>query len=159
MGEGETNLMSEENDLNLKRWTKIGAAIFVAMGIFVGGVFGVQWGYASYRVYLMELEGKAKLAEAEYEKRILVEEARARRDAAIMMAEAEVEQAKGVAEANAIIGQSLQNNEAYLRYLWIKGLQDGTSEVIYVPTEANLPILEAGRAMDRAMSAGDSQSD
>lgn len=28
---------------------------------------------------------------------------------------------------------------------WVKGLTDGSSEVIYVPTEANLPILEAGR--------------
>ena len=44
-------------------------------------------------------------------------------------------------------GESLKNNESYLRYLWIQGLQDGTSEVIYIPTEANLPILEAARAI------------
>lgn len=33
-----------------------------------------------------------------------------------------------------------------LRYLWIQGLQEGaTPQVVYVPTEAGLPILEAGR--------------
>ena len=50
-----------------------------------------------------------------------------------------------VEKANEIIGNSLKDNDAYLRYLWIKGLHDGSSEVIYIPTEANLPILEATR--------------
>ncbi|MGD9276296.1 MAG: hypothetical protein PVJ67_03935 [Candidatus Pacearchaeota archaeon] len=44
-----------------------------------------------------------------------------------------------------IIGTSLQNNEAYLRYLWIDNLQNEHNQVIYVPTETNLPILEASR--------------
>lgn len=70
-----------------------------------------------------------------------------------MLAAAEVERAKGVAEANRIIGESLKNNEGYLRYLWIQGLQDGSSEVIYVPTEASLPILEATRRMQGAGGA------
>ena len=130
---------------DLKRGAKWGCAIFTVLGIGVATLFGMSWGYATYRVYLKELEGKAKLAEAEFEKRILVEEARAKRDSAKMEAEAEIERAKGVAKANEIIGGSLKNNESYLRYLWIQGLQDGTSEVIYVPTEANLPVLEAGR--------------
>ncbi len=30
-------------------------------------------------------------------------------------------------------------------YLWINGLELNKNAVIYVPTEANLPILEAGR--------------
>lgn len=58
---------------------------------------------------------------------------------------AEVERAKGVAEANVIHGDSLKDNEAYLRYLWTIGLQDDSSKVIYIPTEANLPIMEATR--------------
>ena len=55
--------------------------------------------------------------------------------------------AKGVAAANKIIGDSLHGNEAYLRYLWIDGLREHGkgAAVIYVPTEAGLPILEAGR--------------
>ena len=57
---------------------------------------------------------------------------------------ADIERAKAAAEANTIIGESLKNNEAYLRYVWIKGLQEGNGERIYIPTEAGLPILEAG---------------
>jgi len=58
-------------------------------------------------------------------------------------AEIEVARAKGVAQANEIISGSI--SEQYIQYLWVQGLNDGNSEVIYVPTEANLPILEATR--------------
>ena len=56
-----------------------------------------------------------------------------------------MERAKGVAEANRIIGESLKGNESYLRYLWIQNLESGSNSVVYVPTEAGLPILEAGK--------------
>lgn len=98
-----------------------------------------------YKVYSLELAGKAKLKEAEWEKKVLIEEAKAKKDSARLLAEAEVERAKGVAEANEIIGMSLEENEEYLHYLWIQGLQDGSSEVIYVPTEAGIPLMEAGK--------------
>lgn len=58
-------------------------------------------------------------------------------------AEIEVARARGVAEANKIIADSISSE--YIQYLWVQGLNDGNSEVIYVPTESNLPILEAGR--------------
>ena len=60
--------------------------------------------------------------------------------------QADIERAKAAAEANRIIGESLKDNEEYLRYIWIKGLQEGKGERIYIPTEAGLPILEAGKA-------------
>lgn len=69
----------------------------------------------------------------------------ASQEAAQHLAQAEIERAKGVAEANKIIGDSLKGNEAYLRYLWIHSLENTQNSVIYVPTEANLPILEAGK--------------
>jgi len=56
----------------------------------------------------------------------------------------------GIRLANRIIGQSLRNNEDYLRYLWIHNLESAEqhgAQIIYVPTEANLPILEASRLM------------
>lgn len=56
-------------------------------------------------------------------------------------AEIEVARAKGIAEANEIIAESI--TDGYLHYRFIEGLNDGNTEVIYVPTEANLPILEA----------------
>lgn len=98
-----------------------------------------------YFVWEREMSGKAELAKAEWNRKIAIEEADAKKFSATLLAQAEVERAKGVAEANQIIGESLKENEAYLRYLWIIGLQDGSSEVIYIPTEANLPILEAVR--------------
>lgn len=120
---------------------KIGVvAVFIAIILFAG-VGPI------YKVWEQEQTGKAELARAEFNKQIIVEDAKAERDSASLLAEAEVERAKGVAEANKIIGSSLKDNEAYLRYLWIQGLQDGSSEVIYVPTEANLPILEATRGL------------
>ena len=105
------------------------------------------WAFPKYNVWRKELRGKADLKEAEWSRQIAIEEAKARKESATLDAQAEVERAKGVAEANQIIGNSLRDNEAYLRYLWIHGLHDGSSEVIYVPTEANLPILEATRAL------------
>ncbi len=60
-------------------------------------------------------------------------------------AEIAVAKAKGVAESNKIIGGSITEN--YLRYLWTEGLQSSEKQIVYVPTEANLPIMEAGRSV------------
>ena len=62
---------------------------------------------------------------------------------ALKDAEIEVARANGVAQSNRIISGSI--DETYLHYLWIMGLQKNSMEVIYVPTEANMPIMEAGR--------------
>jgi prohibitin 1 len=59
-------------------------------------------------------------------------------------AEIEVARANGVAQSNKIISGSI--DETYLHYLWIMGLQKNSMQVIYVPTEANIPIMEAGRS-------------
>jgi hypothetical protein len=113
--------------------------------IIVVVISGLLYGLPQYRVWQKELKGKADLKEAEWSKQIAIEEAKAELESAKLKAQAEVERAKGVAEANAIIGDSLKGNEAYLRYLWIQGLHDSNTETIYVATETGLPILEAGR--------------
>ncbi len=59
---------------------------------------------------------------------------------AVKDAEIEVARAIGIAEANEIIAHSL--TKEYLQYKFIEGLNDGNTEVIYIPTEANMPILE-----------------
>ncbi|MDY0251423.1 MAG: hypothetical protein RBR45_15465 [Pseudomonas sp.] len=126
------------------------------------------WAWPKYNLYRMEMQGRAALKEAEWSKQILIEEARAKEAASLMQANArvtlaeaegkaqvvrakaeglaDIERAKAAAEANRIIGESLKGNDEYLRYIWIKGLQDGNGERIYIPTEAGLPILEAGKA-------------
>jgi regulator of protease activity HflC (stomatin/prohibitin superfamily) len=91
-------------------------------------------------IYGINSRWKVLQTERNYNRKIAVYEADAKKEAS-----AEVERAKGVAEANKIIGESLKENEAYLRWLWINGLTEGGNSVIYVPTEAGLPILEAGK--------------
>ena len=113
---------------------------------FAGIVCLGMWGCPRYEVYSQNMQGEAELARASQNRQIKIREAEAAAEAARLLAEAEIERAKGVAEANRIIGESLKGNEAYLRYLWIQGLQEGsTPQVVYVPTEAGLPILESGR--------------
>lgn len=63
---------------------------------------------------------------------------KAKKDAEIAVARAE-----GVAKSNLIIANSV--NENYLRYRWVEGLQSNEKQVVYVPTETNLPIMEASR--------------
>ncbi|MCK4918315.1 MAG: membrane protease subunit [Candidatus Pacebacteria bacterium] len=115
------------------------------IGAVVIFILVLLWAIPQYKVWTQELNGKALFKEAEWSRQIAVEEARAKKESAILEAEAEVERAKGVAEANDIVAGSLEGNEEYLRYLWINGLQTNEMQVIYVPTEAGLPILEAGR--------------
>lgn len=113
-------------------------------------VAGGMYGCPQYHVWHQGLAGQAELRRAEPNRQIRIQEATAHEEAAKHLARAEVERAKGVAEANKIIGASLTGNESYLRYLWIMSLEHTAasangSTVVYVPTEANLPILEAGR--------------
>jgi len=116
----------------------------IVISVFVFIVF-CMWSLPIYNVWQKSLKGQAELKRAEWNRQIAIKEAVAKKEAAVSLAAAEVERARGVAQANKIIGDSLKGNESYLRYLWIMGLQDGSSEVIYVPTEAQLPILEATR--------------
>lgn len=110
------------------------------------GVWYAEW-QGNVKKAELKAKGEAELLEAESSKKIAVESAKAQLEAAKLLSDAEVERAKGVAEANKIIGDSLKNNESYLRYLYLNNLQQAEKNgtVIYVPTEAGLPILEAGR--------------
>ena len=128
---------------------KASGAVTVAVILLFIILLGM-WGCPKYQVYDKTLKGESELREAEWNRQIQIQEANAHKESAQSLAEAEVIRARGVAEANQIIGNSLKENEAYLRYLWIQGLQDGSSEVIYIPTEANLPIMEATRRQHQA---------
>ena len=123
----------------------IGCVVFMILLVVCGGIGGCLCYGPQYHVYSQRLAGQAKLAEAESSRQIAIQEAHAKMESSKMLAQAEIERARGAAEANRIIGESLKNNEAYLRYLWIHNLEVGGHDVIYVPTETQLPILEAGR--------------
>lgn len=121
---------------------------WVILGIVVLSIItGVgMLGCPQYAVYEQRLTGEAELARAQQNRQIAVNEAQAKKDAATLLADAEIERAKGVAGANAIIAGGLKGNEEYLRYLWITEVAGKTSkETVYIPTEAGIPILEAGK--------------
>jgi|SRR5882672_2713457 len=126
-----------------------------AIGIFCIIVFIIlTFCYSSFvsplvNIWQQRQEGLAELARAESNRQIKICEAMAFKESAKSLADAEIIRARGVAEANEIIGQSLSNNEQYLRYLWIQSLSDHAKEVIYIPTEANLPILESQRLKEK----------
>lgn len=121
------------------------ALVVVILGIIVLGF----WGCPQYSVYSARKEGEAQLAHAQSSKEVAVAEARAKMESAAMLAAADTIRAHGIARSNQIIGSSLKGNPEYLHWLWIDNIEKNPQAVIYVPTEANLPILEAGKRQDR----------
>jgi hypothetical protein len=117
--------------------------------IVIIALIGGLWGCPKYNVYKSRLAGEAELAQASYNRQIKVQEAHSTMEAAASLSEAEVRRAEGVARANKIIGSSLQNNEAYLKYLWIHQIGETKDQIIYIPTESSLPILEATRTVNK----------
>ncbi|ENY83225.1 hypothetical protein [Sphingopyxis sp. MC1] len=115
----------------------VGAAIILLLVVLIG--------YPQYRVYSQRLAGEAALAEAQSSRQVAILEARAKKESAISLADAEVIRAKGAAQANAILQDSLGGPEGYLRYLQIQALEGTKASLIYVPTEAGLPVTESRR--------------
>ncbi len=116
----------------------------VVILVFMTCIYGIFFD-PFVNVWHQGMKGQAELARAESNRQIITLEAMAKKESSKCLADAEIIRAKGMAEANKIIGDSLQGNEGYLRYLWIQGLQTDNTQVIYVPTECNLPIMESQR--------------
>jgi regulator of protease activity HflC (stomatin/prohibitin superfamily) len=117
------------------------AGIATVFGIVL--IVGFLVGGPQYNVWTQSLNGKAELQKAEYTRQVAVLEAQAKLDSASKLADSEIERAKGVAEANRIIGDSLKDNPRYLQYLYVTGLQEGSEKgnrTIYVPTEGGMPV-------------------
>ena len=108
--------------------------VLVALvSVFVGGPL--------YGVWQQSLSGKAELEKAEYTRKVAVLEAQAKKDSAQQLAEAEVIRARGVAQANEIIGESLKDNPAYLQYLWITQGEENANRTVYmVPSSGGAPV-------------------
>ena len=105
----------------------------------------ILFGLPNYLVWQQNKEGEAELARAEQNRQIAIHEAKAKEESAKSLANSDIIRAEGVAKANKIIGDSLSNNEAYIHYLWIEALKESNNEVIYIPTEAGIPITESQR--------------
>ena len=109
--------------------------------VIVALILALMFGLPRYQVWQQEMEGKAEFAKAEQNRQIKIEEAKANLEAEKLNALAEIERAKGMAEAIRIENGSLTGT--YIQYLWVRQQGDALDKVVYIPTEANLPILEA----------------
>lgn len=144
ISKGETN---QQRKSIFSSFSKI-CALIVAL-CFASAIL-LPVGIPQYKVWQQSKEGEAELAKAEQNRQIAIQEARAKEESAVSLANAEVIRAEGVAKANKIIGDSLQNNDAYIHYLWIEALRESDSDVIYIPTEAGIPITESARFVKNA---------
>lgn len=119
---------------DLKTALKITAwCAFIALLAVAGGMAGCP----QYKVYEQRLHGEAELARAHQNRQILVQQAQAEKEAATLRA-----------EAIAIVGQAAKDFPEYRTQEFIgafaEAMHNGRiNQIIYVPTEANIPILEA----------------
>ena len=98
--------------------------------------------------WVAERRGLAEFKRAQQNKQIRIEDARAKKEAAEYLAEAEIVKSRGVAAANDIMAASLGGPEGYLRWKYIEMLEEtgqDSNTIVYIPTEAAIPILDAGR--------------
>ncbi len=129
-----------------------GSTLALIIGVVVIGA-GALIGLPTYNVYSKQMAGKAAYEQAVQDRRIRVLEAQAALDSAELTARAEIARARGTNEANRIMAESLGGPDNYLRWAYIDMLKEtaGKSgrETIYIPTEAGMPLLEAGRVARR----------
>lgn len=121
--------------------------IFIVVVLVVAFIAFLFWAFPVYNVWEKGMGGQAQLREAEFTKRVLIEQAKADLESASLWAKAEVERAKGVAESTEIISEKLQKNEAYLQYLAIqaqmKMADSPNHSTIYIPSGLNgIPIVK-----------------
>lgn len=129
----------KEKKLYTKWLTLCIAAILCIVVLFMAGC-------PQYNVYKQRKEGEAVLAHAQYSREVAVAEAKAKMESSALLSQADTIRAHGIARSNQIIGQSL--TDSYLHWFWIDNI-DKSNNVIYVPTEANMPIMEAGRTIQK----------
>ena len=111
---------------------------FIGTLALVFFILGLMFGLPMYSVWQQEYSGRASLAKAEQTRQILVAQAMAEKDAA-----------KARSEAIAIMGKAATEYPEYRKQEYIgafaEALREGhINQIIYVPTEASIPVLEAG---------------
>ena len=107
--------------------------IFVLIGLIIAGMFATP----VWKVWQQEKEGQAILAKAESARKVLVTQAAAEREAAVLRA-----------EAISIVGKAAKEFPEYRQQEFIGAFAEALqrnqiTQIIYVPTEANIPIIPA----------------
>ena len=119
-----------------KEEVMFGVSVIVSL---IGLAALAMWGFPTYKVWQQGLSGQAALARASQERQILIEQAKAEKESASLRA-----------EAIEVVGKAAQEFPEYRQQEFLgafsEALKDGKmSQIIYVPTEANIPVMEAGR--------------
>jgi len=107
----------------------------------VGLIAGLCLAVPKYNVWRRGLAGEAMLRYAAAEKKVLIEQAKA-----------EAEAAKLQAEAINTVGAAAQQYPEWRQQEFIRAFanaleNESIQKMIFVPTEANIPIVEAGRTV------------
>lgn len=123
----------------MKNYQRGEGGIAVISGIFLVCVFiaVAMVGCPQYNVYSSRLDGEAALAKANSTKQVLVTQAQAEKEAA-----------QAQADAIRTVGQAAKDFPEYRQQQFIQAFgeamnSDKIEKIIYVPTEANIPIVEA----------------
>lgn len=124
------------------------ALFIVFMGIAIL-IIVLMFGLPLYNVWQQEMAGKAEMAKAEQNRKILIEEAKARLEAEKLNAQAEVERARGMAEAMKLENGTL--NTTYNQYLFIRTLEKladkgDLPQIIYMPSEGLVPVMDVSKS-------------
>lgn len=106
-------------------------------------VLGLMFGLPVYNVWQQRLEGEAALAKADQTRQVLITQAKAEEAAA-----------EHRAKAIAIMGKMAKEYPEYRQQEFIGAFAEAMHngrihQIIYVPTEAGIPILEASRNAPR----------
>jgi len=125
------------------------------VGFFLVGILFVaalMFTIPKYNVWQQEMVGKAEMAKAEQNRKILVEEAKARLEAEKLNAQAEIERARGMAEAMKLENGTL--NETYNQYLFIRTLEKiadkgSLPQIIYVPSQGLVPVMDVNKNLNK----------
>ena len=115
-------------------------------------ILGLMYGLPIYNVWQQEMVGKAEMAKAEQNRRILVEEAKAKLEAEKLNAAAEIERAKGMAEAMRLENGTLSTT--YNQYLFIRTLEKladkgSLPQIIYVPSQGLTPVMDLNKVVPK----------
>lgn len=124
----------------------VGFLWFAILAVAV--ILTMMFGLPRYNVWQQEMAGKAEMAKAEQNRKILVEEAKARLEAEKLNAQAEIERARGMAEAMKVENGTL--SETYNQYLFIRTLEKiadkgSLPQIIYIPSEGMIPVMDLNK--------------
>lgn len=118
-------------------WPLVKIIMWASAAVLVA-VVGSMAGCPQYKVYSERKTGEAELARANANREILVAQARAEKEAAVLRA-----------EAIGIVGKAAKEYPEYRQQEFIGAFADALkhgsiAQIIYVPTEGNIPLLQAG---------------